>query len=265
MPHLIFFGFFFFVGLTVNAQDTLYFRDYTKKIVLVLEASPNAVKYQDIETADGTIYYGSYKLIEKVVYLDGREYPLKRIDHYEYRKTFYEPLKYTNAVFFDCFPLVYQNVEIGYRHSFPKANFLTIGIPFSTSFSAFQSIARPYTNSMNNNIFSGGIEIMSYPNKFVFGIGSQFGQFRFDKSVLFENGSNQEVFKGIKNEYYIKLGYVANVNERFYLSLIGNWGFIQYHYHLVETSPSDPSITYEQTVVNDGFFGKLNIRFGYKF
>lgn len=268
-----------FVGFS---QDTLFYHSGKTEVVNVLERRRDLVEYKSLDTNDMGVYKKSFKVIDKVTFGENSKFS----GTYDLRNPEPEtmdndsgklPSEITrfNRVGIELFDLISPNVTFYYQRTFPKAKYLTLGIPISFSpgavfYKNYQSSASYYTYRRNGyysnqKLFSSGIEVMSYPNHLIFGAASDFGIVR--NRFLFDNYDGTQETRDLDSPFFgmfVRLGYDLNINEYLGFSFYGNIGFSRYVWYYIyhDFYANNTVVEKYNNIVLDG---RLNIRFYYSF
>jgi hypothetical protein len=191
-----------FVSIDLDAQDTLYKVDGSKKIVKIMEVSQTVVRYKLSTNPDGPIYAITVEDVIKIVYENGSttmfykgaskpipvpEVPIKKAPVQVIPLPQKPPKKIVigpNIISINMLPLFTSSLAFGYERILKSGN-NSVKIPISIG---FNTNAVPDTNSnyYNYKLFSVGFDFYKYPHrkaqakaKYFYGPSIEYGQFNF--------------------------------------------------------------------------------------
>ncbi len=161
MKNLIFFIilFFFSIAMSLQGQDTIYFKNNEKAIAIISEITENKIRYKEYSLPDGPDFYYSLEYINKVVFKNGQTkvyaksqpvIPFKR-----------------NVIAFHIFDLVYKDFSFSYEHIVKNGKYgikipIGIGINPSSGYDGPREYLNVFYSGVGFNIYVMGQRMASY-------------------------------------------------------------------------------------------------------
>lgn len=177
----------YLVFQSIQAQDTLYMKDESVRLVNVLEINRSQIRYKKHGEPESPVYVISFEMVRKLRLQNGE---LHYFNLSENGKTAgiqksEKPQFKRNEITFNYFDLLFRFLSLSYERKWKNGEF-GLRIPLSMGFKSYNLGDYDYDAAYYNEYktFSTGIELRMYPvfsDKLIvsYGPSLEFGQFDY--------------------------------------------------------------------------------------